>query len=341
MFYPLVRTALFGLEAERAHELTLACFRAQPTLSTLPFARRPVADPVSLLGLTFPNRVGLAAGLDKNGECLRAWARLGFGFVEVGTVTPRPQPGNPRPRMFRLPAQQALINRLGFNNLGVDHLLRAVAASDYRGILGINIGKNFDTPNERADQDYRIGLEKVYAAASYVTVNISSPNTRNLRALQADEPLRQLLATLSASRVALAQRHGRQVPILVKLAPDMAPEALQQTARIIQDAGMDGLIATNTTITRPGLEGTAWEDTTGGLSGRPLAALATTAVQALRQAVGPNFPVIGVGGIDSAAAAHARRRAGADLLQIYTGFIYRGPGLVPEVAKAAAVKLGL
>ncbi len=336
MLYSLARSALFQLDAERAHELTLACFQRAPRISTLPFARAAVEDPVTLMGLQFPNRVGLAAGLDKNGECLRAWARLGFGFVEVGTVTPRPQPGNPRPRMFRLPDEQALINRLGFNNKGVDHLLRSVAASGYDGILGINIGKNFDTPNERAEDDYRLCLEKVYSAASYVTVNISSPNTRNLRDLQADEPLRRLLAALQQTRSALADRHGRHVPMLVKLAPDMSPELLTRTAKVVQDSGMDGLIATNTTVERPGLEGSRWIDEAGGLSGRPLAPLAERAMQVVRAAVGPDFPVMGVGGVDSAAMAHARRQAGADLLQVYTGFIYRGPALVHEAASAAA-----
>ena len=336
MLYALARRALFSLDAEQAHDLTLACFRHQPWLSTLPFAGPAVHDPVSLLGLQFPNRVGLAAGLDKNGECLRAWARLGFGFVEVGTVTPRPQPGNPRPRMFRLPDQQALINRLGFNNKGVDHLLRAVAAADYRGILGINIGKNADTPNERAADDYRIGLEKVYRAASYVTVNISSPNTRNLRDLQAEAPLRSLLETLVRTRTALAQTHGKRVPLLVKIAPDMGPEALTSLARVVQDAGVDGLIATNTTIARPGLEGSRWQAEAGGLSGAPLAPMASETLAALRRAVGPAFPLIGVGGIDSAAAARDRHIAGADLVQLYTGFIYRGPPLVREVAESLA-----
>jgi dihydroorotate dehydrogenase len=332
--YATARSLLFKLDAERAHELTLEAFRRAPKLSTLPFARAPVADPVELLGLRFANRVGLAAGLDKNGECLEAWSRLGFGFVEVGTVTPRPQPGNPRPRMFRVPEQQAIINRLGFNNKGVDYLLARVAEAGYRGVLGINIGKNFDTPIERAADDYLIGLRKVYAAASYVTVNISSPNTRNLRELQSEDNLRALLRQLKGEGDALAQRHGKRSPILVKIAPDVDEGQLDAIARVARESGIDGLIATNTTITRPGLETHPLAGEAGGLSGAPLRPLADRTLAGLRARLGADFALIGVGGIVDAAGARAKRAFGADLVQVYSGFIYRGPGLVRECAEA-------
>ncbi|MES0873474.1 quinone-dependent dihydroorotate dehydrogenase [Sinimarinibacterium thermocellulolyticum] len=332
--YRAARAALFRLDAEHAHELTLGLFRRLPALATAPF-RGPVVDaPVELLGLRFRNRVGLAAGLDKNGECLRAWQALGFGFVEVGTVTPRPQPGNPKPRLFRLPTQEALINRLGFNNKGVDHLLRCVAESGYQGVLGINIGKNVDTPIERAEDDYLHGLRRVYATASYVTLNISSPNTKNLRDLQNESHLRGLLTRLSAQGRALAQRHGKYTPILVKIAPDVSDAQLDGIALAARECGIDGLIATNTTICRPGCEGLPLADETGGLSGAPLRALADETLRKLRMRVGADFPLIGVGGIHSGADAKAKRAAGADLVQIYTGFIYRGPALIGECAAA-------
>lgn len=334
--YTLARDALFRLDAEHAHEVTLAAFRRFPGLSTAAFAGRAVRDPVRVLGLDFANRVGLAAGLDKNGECLAAWARLGFGFVEIGTVTPRPQPGNPKPRMFRLPAHEALINRLGFNNKGVDYLLARVAESDYRGVLGINIGKNFDTPIERAADDYLICLRKVYAAASYVTVNISSPNTKNLRDLQDEGRLRELLGLLRTEGDRLAHEQGRRAPILVKIAPDTSEAQLDGIALAARECGIDGLIATNTTITRTGVESDPMSHETGGLSGAPLRARATETLRQLRARVGEDFPLIGVGGIVSAADACERRAAGADLIQVYTGFIYRGPSLVRDCARALA-----
>jgi dihydroorotate dehydrogenase len=334
ILYALSRGALFHLDAERAHDLTLELFRRAPRLATAPFRTAVREHPLDLMGLRFRNRVGLAAGLDKNGECLRAWQALGFGFVEVGTVTPRPQPGNPRPRMFRLPAQQALINRLGFNNKGVDHLLRCVAESDYDGVLGINIGKNFDTPIERAAEDYLLCLRKVYAAASYVTVNISSPNTKNLRELQQAEPLRALLTALVGEGAALAQRHGQRRPILVKIAPDVSEAELDGIAVAARECGVDGLIATNTTVTRPGLGTEPLAAQAGGLSGAPLRPLAEETLRRLRYKVGADFPLIGVGGILSGEDARRRQEAGADLVQIYTGFIYRGPALVGECADA-------
>lgn len=328
--YRAARGVLFRLDAEHAHELTLDLFRRMPGLATAPFRGHIPDAPVDLIGLRFRNRVGLAAGLDKNGECLRAWQALGFGFVEVGTVTPRPQPGNPRPRMFRLPAQQALINRLGFNNKGVDHLLQRVAESGYRGVLGINIGKNFDTAIERAGDDYLHCLRKVYSAASYVAINISSPNTKNLRELQQAERLRALLTALAIEGEQLAQRHGRRCPILVKIAPDVGEAELDGIALAARECGIDGLIATNTTISRPRLDGEPAASEAGGLSGAPLRPLADEALRQLRRRVGPDFPLIGVGGVLSGADARSKRAAGADLIQLYTGFIYRGPALIAE-----------
>ncbi len=332
--YTLARDLLFRLDAERAHELTLDLFRRWPRLSTAAFSAEVPQAPVELLGLRFPNRVGLAAGLDKNGECLAAWARLGFGFVEVGTVTPRPQPGNPRPRMFRLPRHQALINRLGFNNKGVDHLLRCVAASGYRGVLGINIGKNFDTPLERAEDDYLHCLRKVYPAASYITVNISSPNTKNLRDLQEESRLRALLSALSGEGERLAQAQGKRTPILVKIAPDVSDAQIDGIALAARECRIDGLIATNTTVTRPGLADEPLAAEGGGLSGAPLRALADGVLARLRQRVGADYPLIGVGGILSGDDAAAKHRLGADLVQVYSGFIYRGPALIAECARA-------
>lgn len=334
MLYNLTRELLFRLDAERAHELTIESFRHFPRLATAPFALRPVHDPVSLMGLNFPNRVGLSAGLDKNGECIQAWHRLGFGFIEVGTVTPRPQPGNPKPRMFRLPEHRALINRLGFNNKGVDYLIRQIGCADYSGVLGINIGKNFDTPIENAADDYLACLRKVYPHASYVTVNISSPNTKNLRDLQDEERLNDLLRQITVARTKLAQQHGKRVPLLVKIAPDVSDAQIAHIAQSAKAFGLDGLIATNTTLSRPGLENEALAQQQGGLSGAPLKALAEATLRKLRAQVGKDFVLIGVGGIGCGADASARRAAGADLVQIYTGFIYRGPGLVGECAQA-------
>ncbi len=333
MLYNLARSALFCLDAEHAHELTLATFKNFPRLATAPFASKTAGKPVELMGLKFPNRVGLAAGLDKNGECIEAWARLGFGFIEVGTVTPRPQPGNPKPRMFRLPQHQAIINRLGFNNKGVDYLLTQVARTDYSGILGINIGKNFDTTIENAANDYLICLRKVHAAASYITVNISSPNTKNLRDLQDEERLNDLLRQLRDEREKLAQVQGARKPMLVKIAPDVSEVQIEHIARAAREYGIDGLIATNTTVTRPQLEGETLAKEQGGLSGAPLRELANETLRKLRAAVGTDFALVGVGGIVSGSDALAKRQAGADLVQVYTGFIYQGPGLIADCAK--------
>lgn len=338
MLYRLARSALFTLDAETAHELTLHSFSRFPKLATAPFAGPAVDDPVELLGLHFRNRVGLAAGLDKNGECLEAWARLGFGFVEIGTVTPRAQPGNPRPRMFRIPEHRALINRLGFNNKGVDYLVDRVRESGYRGVLGINIGKNADTPIERAEDDYLACLRKVHAYASYITVNISSPNTKNLRDLQDEQKLNALLAALARERDILAQREGRRVPMLVKIAPDVGEAQLDAVATAARTHGIDGLIATNTTITRPGLEDHPLATQAGGLSGYPLRALADATLAGLRARVGADFVLVGVGGVVSPDDARAKRRAGADLVQIYSGFIYEGPALIRRCAEALALR---
>jgi dihydroorotate dehydrogenase len=336
VLYRLARGALFRLGPEQAHELTIATFARMPRLATAPFRGAVKHAPVDLWGLRFRNRVGLAAGLDKNGDCIEAWDRLGFGFIEVGTVTPRPQPGNPRPRMFRLPKHQAIINRLGFNNKGVDYLVERVREFAPTAVLGINIGKNADTPVERAADDYEACLRKVHAVAGYVTVNISSPNTRNLRDLQHDEALRALLGRLRAVRAELAQKEGRRVPMLVKLAPDLPADALRHTGRLARELGADGLIATNTTIQRPGLEGARHAGEAGGLSGAPLKPLALAALKALRAELGADYPLVGVGGIMGADDAAERRAAGADLVQLYTGFIYRGPALIAEAARATA-----
>ena len=334
--YRLARDLLFRLDAEHAHELTIRAFRTVPKISTAPFHRARFNDPLEWKGLRFANRVGLAAGLDKNGECLRAWSRLGFGFVEIGTVTPRPQPGNPRPRMFRIPEHNALINRLGFNNKGVDYLLRQVQRAEFQGVLGINIGKNADTPIERAQEDYLTCLRKVHAHAGYITINISSPNTRNLRQLQDRDNISGLLSALEIERKRLSDTQGRRAPMVVKIAPDMDVDQLRTVASVVRDSGADGLIATNTTISRPLPEQHPVAKETGGLSGAPLKALADEALGTLRQELGEDFLLIGVGGIGSARDALDKRRLGADLVQVYTGFIYQGPRLISECAAALA-----
>ncbi len=331
--YPLVRPLLFSLDAEQVHELTIAWLARHPGSGSL-MAGATVQDPVRLMGLEFRNRVGLAAGLDKNGECIEAFDRMGFGFIEVGTVTPRPQPGNPRPRMFRLPRERAIINRLGFNNQGVDALVARASRARRRAVLGINIGKNADTPLERAEDDYLSCLHKVYAVADYITVNISSPNTVGLRDLQQAGRFDQLLRKLAEAREQLSDRHGKRRPLLIKIAPDMDDAQLADVALTARERGIDGLIATNTTTSRSGVEHHALASQAGGLSGAPLRPMADRVLRRLREQVGPDFPLIGVGGILSGANAAARRAAGADLVQVYTGFIYRGPAFVGECARA-------
>lgn len=334
MLYSLAREALFCLDAEHAHELTIAALGRMPRITGKLFGQEPDATPRTVMGLSFPNPVGLAAGLDKNAECIDAWAAMGFGFVEVGTVTPRPQPGNPRPRMFRLPRQQALINRLGFNNKGIDYLLRQVEKSRYEGVLGINIGKNFDTPLDKAQDDYLYCLDRAYSAASYITVNISSPNTKGLRDLQKGEALDPLLASLRSAQLRLADVHGRYVPLAVKIAPDMDEASLQQVADTLRRQKIDAVIATNTTISRPGLTNSGVAVEQGGLSGAPLNPLSNQVIARLHKLLAGELPIIGVGGILSGEDARAKHDAGAELVQIYTGFIYRGPELIAEAVEA-------
>ncbi len=335
--YNLVRELLFRLSPETAHDLSLDLIGAMGRLGldTL-FHKGPPGLPVRVMGLEFPNPVGLAAGLDKNGVAINGLARLGFGFIEVGTVTPRPQPGNPRPRMFRLPEAQAIINRMGFNNLGVDSLLARVEASRFKGILGINIGKNFDTPVEWAEEDYLLCLEKVYHHASYVTVNVSSPNTPGLRSLQFGDSLQSLLNALRQRREDLENRHGRRVPLAIKIAPDMSDEEIVMVARTVLQSGMDAIIATNTTVGREGVKGMARSDEAGGLSGLPLLEKSTHTVRVLADALGGQLPIIAVGGITEGRHAAEKIRAGASLVQLYTGFVYRGPALIRESIDAIA-----
>jgi dihydroorotate dehydrogenase len=336
MLYLLARHLLFLLPPEASHHVSLAAISLAERLGLLRLLPPVPADPVEVMGLHFPNRVGLAAGLDKNGDHIDGLAALGFGFIEIGTVTPRPQPGNPRPRLFRLPEATAIINRMGFNNLGVDHLVRRVEACRYRGVLGINIGKNFDTPVERAVEDYLYCLERVYAHASYVTVNISSPNTRGLRSLQTGDAFAALLEAMKKRQGELAVQHGRHVPLLVKIAPDLGPEDVEAIASALCRFGIDGVIATNTTIGRAGVEHLPHGAESGGLSGAPVRAAATRVQKQLVQALAGKVPVIGVGGITDAASAVEKCDAGAELVQVYTGFIYRGPALLREVSAALA-----
>ena len=325
---------MFAADPERAHALAFAGLDAAARLGVAQLAApRLPASPVDAMGMRFPNRVGLAAGLDKNAEHLRGLATLGFGFLEAGTVTPRPQPGNPRPRMFRLVEAQALINRLGFNNEGVERFVTNVDRSGYRGILGINIGRNFDTSNERAADDYVACLHAVHSRASYVTINVSSPNTKGLRDLQAEDALSTLLARLTAERDDLAQRHGRRLPLAVKIAPDLDTVAVDSIARILVRHGIDGVIATNTTLARDRVAGLAHADEAGGLSGAPLRERATTVLRVLADVLDGALPIIGVGGIMSAEDAREKIRAGATLVQLYTGLIYRGPELVADCVK--------
>ncbi len=336
MFYDLIRPLLFRMDAERAHHATLRLLALGHRLG---LARQHVpALPTRAMGLDFVNPVGLAAGLDKNGACIDALAALGFGFVEVGTVTPRPQSGNPKPRMFRLPEHQAVINRLGFNNDGVEALLANIERARWRGVLGINIGRNKDTPNEHAVGDYLHCLERVYPLASYVTVNISSPNTQGLRDLQEEELLKRFVGGLRERQEQLAGQHGRHVPMLIKIAPDLDEPALDGMAAVMLAAAVDGLICTNTTIARDAVAGHRHGGETGGLSGRPLMKQATLVLRGLRDRMGPDVTLIGVGGICSGRDAVAKMQAGADLVQCYSGLVYRGPRLIGECVDAIAAK---
>ena len=334
--YGLARPFLFHLDAETAHGLGLQAMEVAYRAGLNPLlSRRPAPLPTKAFGLTFPNPVGLAAGLDKNGAHIDALLSLGFGFVEVGTVTPRPQAGNPKPRMFRLPEHEAVINRLGFNNDGVDALVRNVEKAQRKGgLLGINIGKNKDTPNDSAENDYLHCLERVYPLADYITVNISSPNTAGLRELQEEQALRRLIGTLRDAQEKLGARHGRRVPMLVKIAPDLSDNDVEAAARVLADLQVDGVIATNTTISRTGVEASPFVAEQGGLSGRPLMSQATAVLRMMRTRLPESIPLVGVGGILSGADAVTKQAAGATLVQCYTGLVYRGPALVHECVEA-------
>ncbi|NIB44559.1 quinone-dependent dihydroorotate dehydrogenase [Pseudomaricurvus alkylphenolicus] len=335
--YELLRKALFCLDAETSHELTLDLLGAGERLGMIrPFVDAIPADPVEVMGLTFPNPVGMAAGLDKNGDYFNALGQLGFGSVEIGTITPRPQPGNPQPRLFRLPGHQAIINRMGFNNKGVDHMVAQVKHRRFDGVLGINIGKNVDTAVENAADDYRLCMDAVYPFADYITVNISSPNTPGLRDLQFGDSLQKLLEELKLKQLALESEHGRYVPVAVKIAPDMDEVAVEQVAEVLLNSGLDGVIATNTTIERGAVIGARHANEAGGLSGAPVRDASTRVIAMLADMLKGQLPIIGVGGILNGADAAEKIRAGASLVQIYSGFIYRGPALISEVARATA-----
>lgn len=336
--YDWVRPVLFSMDAESAHTLTFRALESSRRLGLLPPSEPLPGRVVTVAGLTFPNPIGLAAGLDKNAEHLDALGSFGFGFMEVGTVTPRPQPGNPKPRLFRLPEHQALINRLGFNNQGLDAFIAHVQTSRWvrekRGVLGLNIGKNADTPIAQATDDYRRGLDAVYPWADYITVNISSPNTQHLRDLQHDSALNALLSALKERQAQLKSIHGKHVPIFLKIAPDLSDTEVQSVARRVLAHGVEGVVATNTTLAREAVSGHARAQEAGGLSGAPLLEASNRVIRVLRAELGSSIPIIGVGGVMSGANAVSKLTAGADLVQIYTGLIYRGPALVDEAVRA-------
>jgi len=333
--YGVLRNLLFQLPAEQAHNLTLNGLDVAQKLGMLKaLSRRPASCPVNVMGLEFPNPVGLAAGLDKNADHLDALGSLGFGFIEVGTVTPLAQPGNPKPRMFRLPEHQAIINRMGFNNEGLEHLLANVRQRRYQGVLGINVGKNKNTPNEDSELDYRKGIAAVYGHADYITVNVSSPNTPGLRDLQFGDSLKQLLHAIKDEQLKCQNAQGRYVPVAVKIAPDMEDEGIRFVADALLEAGLDGVIATNTTISRDAVRGHQYEDEAGGLSGAPVRQPSLRVIQGLHAELGGRLPIIGVGGITDGESAVEKIRAGASLVQVYTGFIYRGPALINEAVEA-------
>ena len=336
--YPLLRPWLFSLDPERAHDLTLSNLdRAERWGLLRHLITQPTPDPRTMCGITFPNPVGLAAGLDKDGKHIDALGALGFGFLEIGTVTPKPQTGNPKPRMFRLPAAQGLINRMGFNNDGVDTCVKRVRSSDYwqsGGIVGLNIGKNASTPIENAASDYVFAMEAVYEVASYITVNISSPNTQNLRALQGEEMLRSLLGSLHLAREALSDQYGMRKPLFLKIAPDLDTHDIKLIADLLVEFGIDAIIATNTTIARDAVQGLEFGEEAGGLSGAPVRLASTKVIQSLKTYLGDALPIIGVGGILSGRDAQEKVAAGASLIQVYSGLIYRGPKLISECAAA-------
>lgn len=334
MLYRLARTGIFKLDPEVAHELAIDNFkRFHGTPFDLFYRQKLPNRPVECMGITFKNPVGLAAGLDKNGECIDAFGAMGFGFVEVGTVTPRPQPGNDKPRLFRLIEAEGIINRMGFNNLGVDHLVENVKNAKFDGVIGINIGKNKDTPIEKGAEDYLICMDKVYQYAGYIAVNISSPNTPGLRSLQYGEALDQLLMELKAKQRELAVKHDKYVPLALKIAPNLSDDEIQQICDSLLKNKIDGVIATNTTLDRSIVEGMKHATETGGLSGRPVQLRSTEVIKKLYACLGEQIPIIGVGGIDSFVAAKEKMLAGAKLVQVYSGFIYHGPGLVRKIVK--------
>lgn len=333
--YGIVRELLFRLPPETAHNLTLSGLDMAEKLGLLQaLVTGPDPLPVRVMGLDFPNPVGLAAGLDKNADHLDALGALGFGFIEVGTVTPLAQPGNPKPRMFRLPEHQAIINRMGFNNHGLDHLLGRVDKRRYSGVLGINVGKNKATPNEESESDYRKGIAAVYSRADYITVNVSSPNTPGLRDLQFGDSLKSLMHAIKDEQARCEKEHDRYVPLAVKIAPDMDDDGIRFVAAALKEAGLDGVIATNTTISRDAVAGHRYVEEVGGLSGAPVRAPSTRVIQALHAELGESLPIIGVGGITDGDSAAEKIRAGAKLVQLYTGFIYRGPALIRESVEA-------
>lgn len=333
--YRLLRPLLFSLDPETAHEITLKLLQAAHNLGLSKLIYPQIEDkPVKVMGLTFKNAVGLAAGLDKNGAYIDALAGLGFGFIEIGTVTPRPQPGNPKPRLFRLPEHQAIINRMGFNNLGMDHLLSNVRKSRYSGVLGINIGKNFDTPIESAVDDYLIGLRKAYPFAGYITINISSPNTKNLRRLQQGDEIKNLISALKEEQIKLQQQHGNYVPLALKIAPDLSDAEIEHIAKLLLEFSVDAVIATNTTLSRDAIAGHPLAREAGGLSGAPVKEQSTAVVKMLAANLDSRCPIIAAGGILSAADAGEKLAAGASLVQIYTGLIYQGPALISDIVRS-------
>ena len=332
MFYPAIRKVLFQFDAETIHELTIKSLKSTGKSPLNIFYKQQVQDkPLTVMGIKFPNPIGLAAGLDKNGECINAFDAMGFGFVEVGTVTPRPQPGNDKPRIFRLPQANAVINRMGFNNKGVDYLVSQVQAANFKGVLGINIGKNKDTPEENAKDDYLHCMRKVYDLATYITVNISSPNTPGLRSLQYGDALNELLSALKAEQSILAEKYGKYIPLTVKIAPDLTTDEVKSIAKSLLDNKIDCVIATNTTLSREGVEGLEFGTEQGGLSGQPVKDKSTQVIKTLSEALNNQLPIIGVGGIASSDDANEKLEAGASLVQVYTGFIYQGPPLIKEI----------
>ena len=333
--YPLLRPLLFSLDPETSHNVTLKLLKAGHNMGLTGLIQPDIADkPVTVMGLEFKNPVGLAAGLDKNGDYIEALASLGFGFIEIGTVTPRPQSGNPKPRLFRVPEHQGIINRMGFNNLGIDHLIQQVQNANYQGIIGINIGKNADTPIENATEDYLIGLCKAYAHASYITINISSPNTKNLRQLQQGDEIKSLIAALKSEQLTLQEQHKRYVPLALKIAPDLTPEEIAHIAKLLLEFNIDAVIATNTTISRDAIQGHALANEAGGLSGKPVQQKSTEVVRVLAGELNGKLPIIAAGGIFSADDAKEKLNAGATLVQVYSGLIYQGSQLVADIVNA-------